>query len=394
MDTQELHHEKPIDSTLAAELAVAKEQRGKPRYLVLDNVIKDFVDGSGGTVRAVDNVSLEVRQGEFVTLLGPSGCGKTTTLRMIAGFENPNGGRIYLDGKDITDLPPFQRNMPMVFQSYALFPHMTIFDNIAYGLKLRNVSRDEMKHDVAMACQMVNLVGLESRYPGELSGGQQQRVALARALVLKPQIILFDEPLSNLDAKLRIQTRTEIKRVQQLLGITALYVTHDQSEALSLSDRIMIMNKGKIAQLGSPEEIYNEPNSPFVSDFIGNANFLDGEVSAVNGSGVTVKVLGAEFTIPNSRCEPDLRAGESILLSVKPEAIRVRAPAGSAASGELRGTIDVSAFVGAITEYKVIFGEGIITALQPNAPGKTHVFKSGQEVVLDFELESLRVYRA
>ncbi|SIP88858.1 iron(III) transport system ATP-binding protein [Alkalispirochaeta americana] len=381
-----------IDRSAAAEFAADPGDSKKPDYLVLKDIVKDFVDGSGGIVRAVNSVSLSVSKGEFVTLLGPSGCGKTTTLRMIAGFESPNGGTIQLDGKDITQVPPFQRNMPMVFQSYALFPHLTIFDNIAYGLKLRGVSREEMRHDVAVASQMVNLVGLEKRYPGELSGGQQQRVALARALVLKPDIILFDEPLSNLDAKLRIQTRTEIKRVQQLLGITALYVTHDQSEALSLSDQIVIMNKGEIVQQGPPEAIYNEPNSPFVSDFIGNANFLDGEVVDVQNDQVTLSVGPARFTLPGSRCPGDIRSGEAILLSVKPEAIRVTGSAGTGA--ELSGKIDVSAFVGPITEYKIIFGDGIITALQPNRPGKTHVYRSGEEVALEFEVESLRAYRA
>ncbi len=219
-------------------------------YLQLKNLTKQFNDGRGTVVTAVDDISLTIHKGEFVTLLGPSGCGKTTTLRMVAGFEVQNTGDIILDGKFINNVAAFNRNMPMVFQSYALFPHLTIFENIAYGLKIKKLSRDVIRNDVAMACQMVNLVGLEDRYPGELSGGQQQRVALARAIVLKPEIILFDEPLSNLDAKLRIQTRNEIKRVQQLLGITALYVTHDQSEALSMSDRIVIMNRGKLCRSG------------------------------------------------------------------------------------------------------------------------------------------------
>jgi iron(III) transport system ATP-binding protein len=245
------------------------------KYLDLNNVVKVFQDGQGGRVRAVDDVSLSIKKGEFVTLLGPSGCGKTTTLRMVAGFEVQNSGDIILNGKNIDNVAAYDRNMPMVFQSYALFPHMSIFENIAYGLKVRKMSRETIRNDVAMACQMVNLSGLEKRYPGELSGGQQQRVALARALVLKPEIMLFDEPLSNLDAKLRIQTRTEIMRVQQMLGITALYVTHDQSEALSMSDRIVVMNQGKVEQFGTPEEIYASPATPFVADFIGNANFVN-----------------------------------------------------------------------------------------------------------------------
>jgi len=273
------------------------EQNDDKNYLVLSNLTKVFTDGRGNSVTAVDDISLTIKKGDFVTLLGPSGCGKTTTLRMVAGFELQSEGDINLEGKLINDVAPFDRNMPMVFQSYALFPHLTIFDNIAYGLKIRKFSKEVIKNDVAMVSQMVNLVGLENRYPGELSGGQQQRVALARALVLKPEIILFDEPLSNLDAKLRIQTRTEIKRVQQLMGITALYVTHDQSEALSMSDQIVIMNRGKIAQVGSPEEIYNNPNSSFVADFIGNANFIDAVVSEVGSDTLTVKVQNESIVV-------------------------------------------------------------------------------------------------
>ena len=244
-------------------------------YLELKNLVKDFVDGRGETVRAVDDISLKIRRGDFVTLLGPSGCGKTTTLRMIAGFEQATSGTIELEGRDISATPPYRRNMPMVFQSYALFPHMTIFNNIAYGLKLKNVSREQILNDVTETCRMVNLDGVEKRYPGELSGGQQQRVALARALVLKPEIILFDEPLSNLDPRLRTQTRSAIRRIQHLLKITILYVTHDQSEALTLSDRLIVMQGGSIVQAGTPQTVYRDPATPFVADFIGEANFLD-----------------------------------------------------------------------------------------------------------------------
>lgn len=273
------------------------EQNKNDDYLVLKDITKIFSDGRGNKVTAVDDISLTIKKGDFVTLLGPSGCGKTTTLRMIAGFELQTAGDITLEDKLINNVAPFNRNMPMVFQGYALFPHLTIFENIAYGLKIRKLSKEVIKNDVAMVSQMVNLVGLEGRYPGELSGGQQQRVALARALVLKPEIILFDEPLSNLDAKLRIQTRTEIKRVQQILGMTALYVTHDQSEALSMSDQIVIMNKGKIAQFGPPEEIYNNPNSSFVADFIGNANFIDATVAEIARDSIIVTIQGKQVKV-------------------------------------------------------------------------------------------------
>lgn len=372
--------------------------RSTRAYLSLQNLSKTFPDGQGGVIRAVDGLSLDIAPGEFVTLIGPSGCGKTTTLRMIAGFEEPTAGRIVREGKDISGLPPFERNMPLVFQSYALFPHMTVFDNIAYGLKLRRMKRDAIAHDVAMACQMVNLVGTESRFPGELSGGQQQRVALARALVLKPKIMLFDEPLSNLDPKLRIQTRSEIKRVQQMLGITTVYVTHDQTEALSLSDRVAVMNHGKIAQLGSPEAVYNHPASPFVSDFIGSANFLDAIVDEVTSGHVVVRINGFPFSVPLDRCEPNPEPGGRVLVSVKPEAIELVSPVepgeGSGFRSGPRGVVELSAFSGPATEYKVTFGDAYLTVSTPNIRGRTVVHRAGSEVGLEFDPSAFRVYPA
>lgn len=357
-------------------------------YLSLQNLIKDFHDGRGNVVRAVDNIDLSINRGELVTLLGPSGCGKTTTLRMVAGFEVQTAGDIVLNGKKINNVPAFNRNMPMVFQSYALFPHLSIFENIAYGLKLRKMPKEAIRNDVAMAAQMVNLVGLEDRYPGELSGGQQQRVALARALVLKPEIILFDEPLSNLDAKLRIQTRTEIRRVQQQLGITALYVTHDQSEALSISDTIVIMNKGKIIQSGSPEDIYNHPASRFVSDFIGNANFFEGTIIDKDERFYNVSVMGDEVNIPRKSVEDEFQKGEEVTLAIKPEAIEVT----PGSSGPFQGKIEISSFVGATTEYKVEYADGFLTAIHPNTHGEVHNYRYGQEVSFSFKSEFFRVY--
>lgn len=363
-------------------------------YLKLNHLVKDFVDGRGETVRAVDDITLDINKGDFVTLLGPSGCGKTTTLRMIAGFEHPTSGTIELHGQDISPVPPYKRKMPMVFQSYALFPHMTIFDNIAYGLKLQSISRDQIRTDVAEACRMVNLSGVEKRYPGELSGGQQQRVALARALVLKPEIILFDEPLSNLDAKLRIQTRTEIKRVQQAMGVTALYVTHDQSEALSLSDNIVIMNQGKIAQNGSPEDVYNNPSSPFVSDFIGNANLLEGEVRGLGKKTVDIHAAGSTFSIPVERCEDGMESGQTVRVAIKPEMIRV-----SREKSPFPVTVDVASFVGPITEYKLQFSvEGsdsprILTAIESNVEGVTTVYHAGETVYMHINTDQIRAYR-
>ncbi len=363
------------------------EQNNDKDYLVLKDITKIFNDGRGNKITAVDDISLTIKKGDFVTLLGPSGCGKTTTLRMIAGFELQTAGDITLDDKLINNVAPFDRNMPMVFQSYALFPHLTIFENIAYGLKIRKLSKEVIKNDVAMVSQMVNLVGLEGRYPGELSGGQQQRVALARALVLKPEIILFDEPLSNLDAKLRIQTRTEIKRVQQMLGITALYVTHDQSEALSMSDQIVIMNKGKIAQFGSPEEIYNNPNSSFVADFIGNANFIDATVAEIARDSIIVTIQGKQVKV--EKTDEVFSEGEEVALAIKPEAVDISLePTG------FTGKLDVSSFLGSITEYKIEFENSFIIAIHSNTAGHSlKHFKMGEEVHVDFKKDFFHIYK-
>ncbi|MEX2443400.1 MAG: ABC transporter ATP-binding protein [Alkalispirochaeta sp.] len=379
-----------MNSTITSTSHSPKEDH-KPMesaHLTISDLVKVFRDGSGSETRAVDGISLDIEKGEFVTLLGPSGCGKTTTLRMIAGFEQPTGGEIRVKGKSINPVPPFERNMPMVFQSYALFPHLTIFDNIAYGLKLRKASREVIRNEVAVASQMVNLVGLEKRYPGELSGGQQQRVALARALVLKPEIILFDEPLSNLDAKLRIQTRTEIKRVQHMLGITAIYVTHDQAEALSMSDKIVVMNNGKIMQVGSPEQVYNHPADPFVADFIGNANFLESQVTAVNDTGVTVTIGGKNFVIDRGRVYPEVCVGDEVYVTVKPEAMEI-----SQDPGDLTGRVDVNSFVGAVTEYKVEFDGQFITVIHSNTGETVTLHHMDDEVSIHLNPEYCRVYK-
>lgn len=357
-------------------------------YLLLDHIRKVYNARRRAAVVAVDDVSLEVQRGEFVTLLGPSGCGKTTTLRIIAGFIRPDSGRIIMKGVDVTGVAAHRRDCPLVFQDYALFPHLTVFENIAYGLRARRASRQQIHHDVAVACQMVNLIGMEERHPRQLSGGQQQRVALARALVLKPEIILFDEPLSNLDAKLRIQTRTEIRRVQKLLGITALYVTHDQTEAMSLSDRIVIMHRGRVIQTGTPEEIYHQPATPFVSDFIGNANFLDGEVEVVHDEMVHINLGVATLILPSHQCDKDLEPGEEVVVAIKPEAIAVR-PAG----GGMTGRVDYSGFVGSATEYRILFGDTFLTALQAHSSRNSVTYTPGDRIDVCFEEDAVRVYR-
>jgi iron(III) transport system ATP-binding protein len=255
----------------------------------MDIQLKDLVKRFG-TLEAVSHISLQIRDGELFTLLGPSGCGKTTLLRLIGGFHKPDGGEIFFGPRAVAGIPPYERNIGMVFQNYALWPHMTIFENIAYGLKLKKFAREKISSKVQHALGLVNLKGLEKRYPGQLSGGQQQRVALARALVLNPDVLLLDEPLSNLDAKIRLQVRAEIRKLQKELAITTIYVTHDQEEALTLSDRIAVMNHGKVQQIGSPRDLYARPENPFVADFIGINNLIPGEVKEVRAGTGWLKV--------------------------------------------------------------------------------------------------------
>ena len=317
-------------------------------FLQLENLVKEFVGRGGeGKVRAVDQVNLSIAEGEFVTLLGPSGCGKTTTLRLIAGFEFPTEGRIVLDGEMINDRPPNQREMAMVFQSYAIFPHLNVFENIAYGLKIRRLAANVIRQKVRDVLELTELTGLENRAPNALSGGQQQRVALARALVMEPKVLLMDEPLSNLDAKLRELMRTEIRRIQQTLGITSVYVTHDQVEAMTLSDRIVVMNQGHIEQIGSPPEIYRYPHTAFVADFIGRTNFVEGVVRQVNGQTLDVEALGRLLTVPQP-LDRHLRSGQPVQLVVRPEAMQVVEQ-----GGQYEGTVRWAAYLGSLVEYEV-----------------------------------------
>ena len=286
--------------------------------LSLKNICRRFVKDNEEFL-AVNNVNLDVNPGEFLTFLGPSGCGKTTTLRMIAGFETPTSGEILIDGTDITQVPANERGLGFVFQNYALFPHMTIFDNVAYGLKIRRESGEKMARKVREALQLVGLTKAEHRYPNQLSGGEQQRVALARVLVLRPKLLLMDEPLSNLDAKLRLHMRTEIRRIQQTLGITCLYVTHDQKEALTMSDRIMVMHGGKIEQIGTPMQLYEDPATAFVADFIGQANLIEGRLEAVENDGFgRIAINGTSLRARLGKQNPP-SVGEPAYLVVRPE---------------------------------------------------------------------------
>src|SRR5512143_3545286 len=284
-------------------------------YLTLENITKVFPPrGSASEVTAVHNANLDIEKGELVTLLGPSGCGKTTTLRMIAGFEFPTSGRITLDGQEINPLPPHKREMSMVFQSYAIFPHLNVFENIAYGLNVQRLSKAVIKERVNKVLDLVHLEGYGDRAPTQLSGGQQQRVALARALIMEPKVLLMDEPLSNLDAKLREEMRTEIRRIQKDMNITSVYVTHDQIEAMTLSDRIVVMNQGRIEQIGTPVEVYRFPNRRFVADFIGRANFVPGEVQDKRDGRLTVSVLGQVLELTNIQREFKLREPVTLIV--------------------------------------------------------------------------------
>lgn len=312
----------------------------------IENVTKKF-----GDVLGVSELNLEVKPGEFFTFLGPSGCGKTTTLRMIAGFYYPTTGKVYFDGQDVTTLQPNRRNIGMVFQNYALFPHMTVDENIAFGLQVRKLPKSDIRQKVDHIRGLVHLAQYGSRKINELSGGQQQRVALARALVIEPDILLLDEPLSNLDAKLREETRVEIKRIQTELGVTTIYVTHDQTEAMSMSDRIMVMEAGLVKQVGTPQEIYHKPNNRFVATFIGETNMLEMKVSSIEGDVVTVESengLTLRGLVNGAAKEVQLTAGSTIHVSIRPEAFEA-----GPGDNTVKGTIEFVEFTGLSVNYIV-----------------------------------------
>ncbi|MEY3714389.1 MAG: hypothetical protein RJB59_192 [Actinomycetota bacterium] len=331
----------------------------KTGSLRLERLTKEFGNGKEKVV-AVRELSLTINPGEFVTLLGPSGCGKTTALRMIAGFETPTSGDVLLDGENLVAMTPDKRPMGMVFQSYALFPHMTVFDNVAYGLRIKKMSNAEIKTAVAEVLESMSLSHLANRAPNQLSGGQQQRVALARAMVVRPKVLLFDEPLSNLDAKLRAQMRIEIRNIQRRLGITSIFVTHDQDEAMSLSDRIVVMRNAVVEQVGNPDEVYRRPASVFVADFIGRSNFLKVENAKKTRSGkANVVVGGVELEVAAQ--ENALSSKHPVLL-VRPESISVTASK-SAKPGKSEGVVSNVVFYGNHVEYTLDTDEGVILAV-------------------------------
>ncbi len=354
-----------------------------PATVQLERLTKEFRSPEGRAVVAVDDVSLSMEGGSFVTLLGPSGCGKTTTLRMIAGFENPTTGRILVDGTDVSRRTPDKREMGMVFQSYALFPHLTVFENVAYGLRLRRRSGAALRTAVDETLALVGLTGLGARRPSELSGGQQQRVALARAMAIEPRVLLFDEPLSNLDAKLRVSLRTEIRRIQQQLGITSIYVTHDQAEAMALSDLVVVMNAGRVEQAGPPDEVYRRPASRFVADFIGRANFVEARLEAVVGDVADVSLLGQSMRVPGGE---GLTAGSSATVVVRPESIRVGV-------GDLRGVVKRATFLGPMAEYELEVGSDVLLAIDPDWMGRG-LHAPGDEVAWSLRPEQAYVLPA
>ena len=357
---------------------MAKEKKG----VRLEHISKIYKDPkTKKDFYAVHDTSLDIEPGSFVTLLGPSGCGKTTTLRMIAGFESPDEGEIYLGGEPINALTPNKRDTAMVFQSYALLPHYNIFDNVAYGLKLRKMDKETIKTKVTNILGLVGLEGMEARMTNQLSGGQQQRVALARALVLEPGVLLFDEPLSNLDAKLRVTMRTEIRRIQQEAGITAVYVTHDQSEAMAISDKIIIMEKGVVAQMGTPQEIYYHPKSEFVADFIGEANFLRGELITKNGKDGAARINGMKVDVKDIG---NFSVGDPCTLALRPESAVI------ADKGQLPCDVILSCFMGSYQNYHVMVGDTMVKITDFN-PKNKKVYEVGDKAYVAFDPQNVHV---
>jgi ABC-type Fe3+/spermidine/putrescine transport system ATPase subunit len=340
---------------------------------------KRFTHAVKGEVHAARDVSLKVAPGEFLTLLGPSGCGKTTTLRMIAGFEMPDSGRIVFGGQDVTHLPANQRGIGFVFQNYALFPHLSVFENVAYGLRVRRQASDAISAAVSAVLRLVGLAGYESQFPAQMSGGEQQRVALARAIVIRPRVLLFDEPLSNLDAKLRVQMRDEIRALQQRLAITAIYVTHDQEEAMAVSDRIAVMQGGTIVQTGTAEDLYHRPATRFVAQFIGRANLVAARVEHVAGDQVEVMALGRRVTLEHPGA--GWAAGMAARLLLRPESIALGRV--QDAASEITANVVARTFLGEKIEYIIDCGGETLQVARHNA-GPDDLFPVERRVAIRF----------
>jgi spermidine/putrescine ABC transporter ATP-binding subunit len=345
--------------------------------LTATSVVKRF-----GSFVAVNHVSLSIEEGEFLTLLGPSGCGKTTLLRMIAGFERPTSGEILIGGKRMNEVAPYDRPIGMVFQNLALFPHLSVGENVAYGLKARKVAQDKIRHEVSQALAMLGLADFDRRYPHELSGGQRQRVALARALVIRPRVLLLDEPLSALDLKLRRQLQRELKQIQQRVGTTFVFVTHDQEEALTMSDRIAVFNQGRLEQLGTPREVYDRPATPFVAQFVGDSNFLTGIVTRRDGDVFAVR-LDATDRIVHVRSPASFQVGSPVGLSVRPEHVALD----NLQDAYFEGVVSDLSFVGANTRYTIQTSEMAFVALQPSTHADDRIWRPGDTVRLAWPIE-------
>ena len=350
----------------------------------LDHLSKIYQDPkTGEDFYAVHDANITMEPGSFTCLLGPSGCGKTTILRMIAGFESPDEGEIYFDDQPVNRLTPNKRDTAMVFQSYALLPHYNIYDNIAYGLKLRKMDSATIKEKVTNIMHLVGLDGMEDRMTNQLSGGQQQRVALARALVIEPGVLLFDEPLSNLDAKLRVDMRTEIRRIQQEAGITAIYVTHDQSEAMAIADQIIIMKKGVVDQVGTGHEVYNRPCDEFVADFIGESNFLRGKLTAKDETADSGVVTYADQDV-KIRYVDNHEPGDDVTLVLRPDAATI------ADEGQLKGEIVLSRFMGAYQDYRIKVGDDTLK-IQVYNPRNKKIYEVGDTAWVNFDPADVHV---
>jgi len=341
-------------------------------YMIeLRNVTKRY-----GDLVANDNITLEVRRGELMTLLGPSGCGKTTALRCITGHNIPDEGEVWIDGQNVTEVPTHKRELGMVFQNFALFPHMTVFDNVGFPLMIRRQDKAERRERVMEALRLIRMEGYASHYPRQLSGGQQQRVGLARALVYRPKVLLLDEPLSNLDAKLREEMRFEIRDLIDRLGITAVYVTHDQAEALALSDRVSVMNVGRVEQVGTPDEIYDYPQSRFVADFIGLSDFIEGTVSAVHAKGGTAVITAGGLEISIS-ATPEMSPGRSVLFFIRPNNVDLLPASQEGGANVFPGIVDKMTYLGDRNDYRIVVGEGLELRVQTD--GKVR-FNEGENV--------------